>query len=118
MRHVTTHDQAKSTDARRPQDIRVGGGLTTTLYDALVNGAELVKVVALVRSTARIEERVVASDQEATLVHRNGKGTGKDGTRLAVFTLTIGKEKRVVRTKEVGHRATLTDEAARDVGTV
>ena len=99
MIHMTPHNQAESPDTRRPQDIGVGGGLATTLYDALVNGAELVQVVALVRATARIEERVVTSDQQTTLVHRDGKGSCKDGTSLSVFALTIGKEKRVVRTE-------------------
>ena len=118
MIHMTPHDQAKSTDARRPQDIGVGGGLATTLYNALVNGTKLVQVVALVRATARIEEGVVTSDQQTTLVHRDGKGSRKDGTSLPIFALTIGKEERVMRTEEVGDRTTLTDEAAGDVGAV
>ena len=118
MIHMTPHNQAESPDTRRPQDIGVGGGLATTLYDALVNGTELVQVVALVRATARIEERVVTSDQQTTLVHRDCKGTRKDGTSLTVFALTVGKEERVMRTEEVGHRATLTDETAGDVGAV
>ena len=92
MIHVTPHDEAKSTNTRWPQDIRIGGGLAATLYDPLVNGAELVQVVALVRATARIKEGVVTSDQKATLVHRNGKGTCKDGTSLTVFALTVRKE--------------------------
>ena len=58
MVYVSTHHQRERPYSGWPKDIRVARGLRAALDDALMDGAELVEVIALVRAAAGIEERV------------------------------------------------------------
>ena len=48
MLGVASQNQGESTNLGGPQNIRVAGGLGSPLNDALVNGTELVHVIALI----------------------------------------------------------------------
>ena len=46
-------------------------------------------MIALVRTTSGVQERIHAGNQEATLVHGYRERSGEDGTGLSVFKRTV-----------------------------
>ena len=63
VRGVTPHDEREGTDTCGPEDVGVGRGLRTALHDTLMDGPELVHVVALIRSRASVHEGELAGDK-------------------------------------------------------
>ena len=56
MGDVASHHKGESPHARRPEYVGIGRGLRAPLQHALVDGTQLVHVVALVGSAAGVHE--------------------------------------------------------------
>ena len=95
MVDMAPHDERESTHAGRPQDIRVGRSLGATLQRTLVNGAELVHVIALVRARTGIHKREHTGNEQRRLVVRHSERSGKDSTRLTILSLAVAEEQRI-----------------------
>ena len=118
MTDMTAHDQRKSSDLGRPQDVGIAGGFGSSFDNPLVDRSQLIQVIALVRTAPGIQERKHAGDQQAGFMHGDCIGTGKDSAGLSVFTLTVTEKQRVVCRKQMSQMAGLTDETADQSGSV
>ena len=114
MAGMSSHDEREGADACGPEDVAVARRLGTALHCALVDGSELVHVVALVAAAACVHEREQACDEERRLVVRHGEGAGKDGAGFAVLLLAVAEEERVAGRVAVAEHAGLTDVDARE----
>ena len=85
---------------------------------ALMDGSELIHVVALVRAGACVHKREESGDEEARLVHRDGVRPGENGGCLAVLACAVGEEEGVVGREEVAQVAGLPDKCVENHGRI
>ena len=74
--------------------------------------AQLIHVVGLVGTAARVHEGEMSRDEQRGLVVRYRERPGEDCAGLSVFTLAIGEEQRIGSTVTMAEMASLADEAA------
>ena len=98
---VPPFDNRKDPGAGRQQNIGIAAELATAQVDALMDRTGLIHVVALVRAAACIEKREIPGDQQRGPVMRNRVRPGKHGTGLAVRTMAVSEEKRMLGRKSV-----------------
>jgi len=67
-------------------------------------------VIALVRAAAGVKEREIGGYEQRRFVMRNGVWSGKDSASLAIKTLTISEEHRVLDRILLAKNCALTDE--------
>ena len=107
---MAAHHDSKGPDFCGPKDIRIAGRFGAAFDDALVDGPELVHVVALIGSAAGIEKRKQTGNQQRGLVMRDGVWTGKYRTCLTVKTAAVCEKYRVLRRILPGQYGALTYE--------
>ena len=95
MTGMAPHHQREGTHTSWPEDIGVGGGLSTTLQRALMDRTQFIHMVALVRARSGIHEGEHTGNEQRTLVVSHREWTGKDGARLTVLSLTVAEEERI-----------------------
>ena len=115
---MPAHHQRKRTDTGRPQDIGIGGRFGAPLQDALVDGAQLVHVVALVGAGTGVHEGEFAGNKQGTLVVGHRERTGKNGAGLTVLSLAIAEEEGIGGAVGMAQGATLPHKTARKGGIV
>ena len=93
MMVMAPHYQRESPDTRRPQDIGVTGRLGTSLHNTLVDGAQLIHMVTLVRAASGVQKRIHAGNQQTALMHRHSKRSCKDSTSLSVLKSAVAEQK-------------------------
>ena len=118
MGDVAPHDERESTDTGRPENVGVGSGLGTALQRALMDGAQLIHVVALIGTGTGVHKREHTGNEQGGLVVRHRERPGKDGTGLAVLALTVAEEQGVGGRVVVPQLASLPHKTAREHGTV
>ncbi len=111
---VAPHHQSECANTCWPQQIRVASGFAAALSHALMNWAKFVHVIALVRARTSIQKREHARNEQRRFVVRNGVRTSKNGGRLAVHALAIGKKERIERRIVLVHDTALSHETARN----
>ena len=79
-----------------------------------MDGAEFIKMVTLVGTTAGIHEREHTGNKKGALMMGNRKRPGEDGAGLAVLTLAVGEKQRISGAVAVPEVAALADEAFPD----
>ena len=92
---VLADDDAEGAHDSRPAHVGERPVLAAALEDALVHGAELVHVVALVGAAAGVVEGVDPGNQQRALVVGDGVGASEDGTGFTVEALAVGEEQGV-----------------------
>ena len=110
--HVPSHHQRERSHPRGPEHVGVGCGLGAPLQDALVDGAELVHMVALVGTGPGVHKREHPRDEQRRFVVRHGEGPCEDGAGLAVLAVAVAEEQGVGSRVAVRKRAGLAHEAA------
>ena len=94
---MSAHHDGERPDFCGPEYIRIARCLGASFDDTLMNGPELVHVIALVGSAARIQKGKQAGNQQRGFVMRNGVRPGEYCTCFTVETATVGKEYGVFR---------------------
>ena len=112
MADMPSHHEGKGADLGRPEDVGVRRRLGPALHDSLMNRAQFVHMVTLVRAGAGVHEREHPGDKERRFVVRDRIGTGKYRAGLAVFALTVAEEERVRGRVVVSEVAGLSHETA------
>ena len=107
---MPAHNDSESADFGGPEHLRITCGLGAAFDDTLMDGAELIHVVALVGAAAGVEEREQAGDQERGFVVGNGVRPGEDGAGLAVEAAAIGEEDGIFGGVLFGKLGRLADE--------
>ena len=95
MVDVTTHNERESPHPCRPQNIRIGSGLSAAFQRSLVNRAELVHVITLIGTGTGIHKGEHTGYKQSGFVVRHRIRSGKDGTCFTVFSLTITEEQGI-----------------------
>ena len=97
MRFVASYHRGEGAVERREHHVGVAPVFAAPLVDALVYGARLEQVVALVRSAPGIEEGEHARYEKRRFVVRYGVGAGQYAACLAVVAVASGEEERIGR---------------------
>ena len=118
MMMMASHHKRESADTRRPQDIGIAGCFRAALHDSLMDRAQLIHMVTLVRTATGIQERIHPGNQQAALMHRNRKRPGKDSAGLPVLEGAITEQKGIVSREVMRHMTSLPDKATDDLGRI